>query len=121
MCACIIFSTPSFPSYFFEVEHFPLRPQLGCVLIEWLPTLIFCRNQVFFPSMTYFCTSSDPMTRMKQASVLLATALAQSVLPVPGGPYSSTPFGGSTTNKKVFRRVHQTRNDITVPVPFLWD
>ncbi len=35
------------------------------------------------------------MTRMKQASVLLATALAHSVFPVPGGPYSSTPFGGS--------------------------
>ena len=32
---------------------------------------------------------------MKQASVLLATALAQRVLPVPGGPYSKTPLGGS--------------------------
>ena len=35
------------------------------------------------PSPTYFCTSSLPMTRMKQASVLLATARASSVLPVP--------------------------------------
>jgi hypothetical protein len=34
----------------------------------------------------YFCTSSEPMTRMKHASVLLATARAASVLPVPGGP-----------------------------------
>ena len=32
---------------------------------------------------------------MKQASVLLATALAHSVFPVPGGPYKRTPFGGS--------------------------
>jgi hypothetical protein len=32
---------------------------------------------------------------MKQASVLFATALAHSVLPVPGGPNSRTPFGGS--------------------------
>jgi hypothetical protein len=32
---------------------------------------------------------------MKQASVLLATALAVNVLPVPGGPYSNTPLGGS--------------------------
>mmetsp|Transcript_27584 Transcript_27584/g.47235 ORF Transcript_27584/g.47235 Transcript_27584/m.47235 type:complete len:361 (-) Transcript_27584:175-1257(-) len=47
------------------------------------------------PSPTYFCTSSEPMTRMKHASVRLATARAASVLPVPGGPYSSTPFGGS--------------------------
>lgn len=33
--------------------------------------------------------------RMKVLSVRLATALAQRVLPVPGGPYSKTPFGGS--------------------------
>ncbi len=32
-----------------------------------------------------------PMTRMKHASVRLATARAERVLPVPGGPYSSTP------------------------------
>ena len=32
---------------------------------------------------------------MKQASVRLATALAQSVFPVPGGPKRRTPFGGS--------------------------
>ncbi len=47
------------------------------------------------PSPTYFCTSSEPMTRIKQASVRLATALASNVLPVPGGPNSSTPLGGS--------------------------
>ena len=35
------------------------------------------------PSPTYFCTSSLPMTRMKQASVRFATARASSVLPVP--------------------------------------
>lgn len=35
------------------------------------------------------------MTRMKHASVLLATARAQSVFPVPGGPNNKTPFGGS--------------------------
>jgi len=43
----------------------------------------------------YFCTSSEPMTRMKVASVRLATARAHKVLPVPGGPYNKTPFGGS--------------------------
>ncbi len=32
---------------------------------------------------------------MKHASVLLATALAVNVFPVPGGPYNKTPFGGS--------------------------
>merc|ERR1719192_982912 len=39
--------------------------------------------------------SSEPITLMKQASVLFATALAQRVLPVPGGPYNKTPLGGS--------------------------
>merc|ERR1719347_1664854 len=50
---------------------------------------------ILAPSPTYFCTNSDPITLIKQASVLLATALAHSVLPVPGGPYSNTPLGGS--------------------------
>ena len=46
-------------------------------------------------SPTYFCTSSEPITLIKQASVLFATALAHSVFPVPGGPNRRTPFGGS--------------------------
>merc|ERR1719266_2034376 len=50
---------------------------------------------ILAPSPTYFCTSSEPITLMKQASVLFATALAQRVLPVPGGPYNKTPLGGS--------------------------
>ena len=45
------------------------------------------------PSPMYFCTSSDPETRMNLQSVWCATARARSVLPVPGGPYSRTPFG----------------------------
>mmetsp|Transcript_18819 Transcript_18819/g.58550 ORF Transcript_18819/g.58550 Transcript_18819/m.58550 type:complete len:284 (-) Transcript_18819:457-1308(-) len=45
------------------------------------------------PSPTYFCTSSEPDTRIKVQSVWCATARASSVLPVPGGPNSSTPFG----------------------------
>lgn len=50
---------------------------------------------IFATSPTYFWTNSDPMTRMKQASVRLATARAHRVFPVPGGPYNKTPFGGS--------------------------
>jgi len=47
------------------------------------------------PSPKYFCTNSDPHTLnnknqysylMKEAAVLLATALASIVFPVPGGP-----------------------------------
>mmetsp|Transcript_10619 Transcript_10619/g.21017 ORF Transcript_10619/g.21017 Transcript_10619/m.21017 type:complete len:273 (-) Transcript_10619:315-1133(-) len=47
------------------------------------------------PSPRYFCTNSDPTTRMKDAFVCEATARAIMVLPVPGGPKSSTPRGGS--------------------------
>merc|ERR1719369_2604121 len=50
---------------------------------------------ILAPSPTYFCTNSDPITLMKQASVLLATALAHKVFPVPGGPYNKHPLGGS--------------------------
>lgn len=35
------------------------------------------------PSPMYFCTSSEPDTRMKQQSVWCATARASKVLPVP--------------------------------------
>ena len=45
------------------------------------------------PSPMYFCTNSEPLTRMKQQSVWCATARASSVLPVPGGPYKITPLG----------------------------
>jgi len=47
------------------------------------------------PSPKYFWTNYDPTTLMKVAVVMFATAFAIIVLPVPGGPYSNTPFGGS--------------------------
>ena len=37
---------------------------------------------------------SGPLMRKKKAPVSLATARAMSVLPLPGGPNSSTPRGG---------------------------
>ena len=46
----------------------------------------------FGPSPRYFWISSEPTTRRKVALVLLATALASSVLPVPGSPYRMTPW-----------------------------
>ena len=51
------------------------------VLAIWKSSLT-----ILAPSPIYFWTSSDPITLMKQASVLLATALAVRVFPVPGGP-----------------------------------
>mmetsp|Transcript_71849 Transcript_71849/g.150118 ORF Transcript_71849/g.150118 Transcript_71849/m.150118 type:complete len:247 (-) Transcript_71849:637-1377(-) len=50
---------------------------------------------ILAPSPTYFWTSSLPMTRIKHASVLFATARAERVFPVPGGPYKRIPLGGS--------------------------
>ena len=94
---------------------------------------------ILAPSPTYFCTNSDPITLqdgrmpfyrfkkkasnhlMKQASVLLATALAHRVLPVPGGPYNKTPFGGSIprfTKRSGWRRgVSTTLNGIDISLP----
>mmetsp|Transcript_22998 Transcript_22998/g.48708 ORF Transcript_22998/g.48708 Transcript_22998/m.48708 type:complete len:221 (-) Transcript_22998:835-1497(-) len=46
------------------------------------------------PSPMNICTSWGPASFKKVAFVCAAHALAISVLPVPGGPYSSTPFGG---------------------------
>ena len=44
----------------------------------------------------YLPMISGPLTCRKWALVSPATARANRVLPVPGGPYSSTPFGAST-------------------------
>lgn len=44
------------------------------------------------PSPMNFCTSSDPDTRINVHSVWWATARASKVFPVPGGPYSNTPW-----------------------------
>eukprot|EP00835_Amoeboradix_gromovi_P002502 NODE_143_length_17796_cov_0.252020.p10 type:complete len:139 gc:universal NODE_143_length_17796_cov_0.252020:3577-3993(+) len=42
----------------------------------------------------YLSTIAELTTLMKFVSRVAATALANRVLPVPGGPYNSTPFGG---------------------------
>mmetsp|Transcript_27219 Transcript_27219/g.60264 ORF Transcript_27219/g.60264 Transcript_27219/m.60264 type:complete len:626 (+) Transcript_27219:604-2481(+) len=46
-------------------------------------------------SPTYILSSSGPLTEMKFAPDWLASALASSVLPQPGGPKNSTPAGTS--------------------------
>ena len=53
---------------------------------------------ILAPSPINFCTNSDPETLMNVHSVWCATARASSVLPVPGGPYSNTPW-----KKQLFR------------------
>ena len=63
------------------------------------------------PSPTYFCTSSEPMTRMKHASVRFATARAESVFPVPGGPYLKKKEG--IKNNVIIRVLKKTKNEKT--------
>ena len=56
---------------------------------------------------------------MKFAVVLLATAFTSIVLPVPGGPYSRTPRGGSIPSEdqqKSGNREHYTPTDLLVEV-----
>uniref|UniRef100_A0A2M4ACQ5 Putative ribosomal protein s8 n=2 Tax=Anopheles triannulatus TaxID=58253 RepID=A0A2M4ACQ5_9DIPT len=48
----------------------------------------------FAPSPMNICTSCGPASLRKVDFVWAAQARARSVLPVPGGPYSRTPFGG---------------------------
>ncbi len=45
------------------------------------------------PTPTNISTNSDPLRLKKGTCASPATARASSVLPVPGGPTSSTPFG----------------------------
>ena len=45
------------------------------------------------PTPTNISTKSEPLIEKNGTPASPATALASSVLPVPGGPKSSTPFG----------------------------
>ena len=76
-----------------------------CLLASWTMCLItFKRRPLslvvimrFDLSVILSCagTSKIPVARIKVASVRFATARAQSVFAVPGGPNRSTPLGGS--------------------------
>lgn len=52
----------------------------------------------FSDSPTYLFRISGPLTAMKLALEALATALANNVLPQPGGPHNNTPAGARTAN-----------------------
>jgi len=50
-------------------------------------------------SPTYLSNSSGPFTEMKFDSASFATAFANNVLPVPGGPYNNTPRAGANDTR----------------------
>lgn len=62
---------------------------------EFSRAILNTSRTILGPSPKYFWTNSEPTTRMKFAVVLFATAFTSMVFPVPGGPYSRTPRGGS--------------------------
>ncbi len=49
-------------------------------------------------SPTHLFNNSGPLTKIKLASLSFATAFANKVFPVPGGPYNNKPFGGFIPN-----------------------
>ena len=57
------------------------------------------------PTPTNISTNSLPLMEKKGTAASPATARARSVLPVPGGPTRSTPFGIRAPSRRVLRRV----------------
>mmetsp|Transcript_37642 Transcript_37642/g.73747 ORF Transcript_37642/g.73747 Transcript_37642/m.73747 type:complete len:316 (+) Transcript_37642:664-1611(+) len=97
-CATILFSMdlpppPPPPSLFvMTTSASSIKMMLGaCVAALW-------KRPRTFPSLSPLMplTSSGADTWKNDTPVLPATARARLVLPVPGGPWSSTPRGGST-------------------------
>mmetsp|Transcript_67326 Transcript_67326/g.152339 ORF Transcript_67326/g.152339 Transcript_67326/m.152339 type:complete len:202 (+) Transcript_67326:218-823(+) len=82
-----------------DCESYRLVPtasisSMNTMVGEWSSATRKSSRTSFGPSPRYFWMSSDPTTRRKVAEVWFATALARSVLPVPGSPYKITPLGG---------------------------
>lgn len=67
--------------------------------VSWMEMNLIKMRMNCSPSPMNFWTSSEPDTLMKVQSVWWATALASRVFPVPGGPYSSTPWTQTRQNK----------------------
>ena len=84
---------------FFEIQNFTTKAkQHNDFSILFYLAITNSSRTILAPSPINFCTSSDPETLMNVHSVWCATARASSVLPVPGGPYSNTPW-----KKQLFR------------------
>lgn len=84
MVLCTSLSPPSDPS----IRLLPIESTSSMKMIEGACSRAMTNSSrtILDPSPMYFCTSSEPETRMKQQSVWCATARARRVLPVPGGP-----------------------------------
>mmetsp|Transcript_611 Transcript_611/g.2437 ORF Transcript_611/g.2437 Transcript_611/m.2437 type:complete len:280 (+) Transcript_611:925-1764(+) len=92
MVRCTSESPPPEPP---SILALPMESTSSMKMIEGACSLAMTKSSrtILLPSPMYFCTSSEPLTRMNVQSVWWATALASRVFPVPGGPYRRTPLG----------------------------
>ena len=91
----IVLCTSLSPPRLESIRVPPIESISSMKMIEGACSLAITNNSrtILDPSPIYFCTNSDPETRIKQQSVWWATARASRVFPVPGGPYINTPLG----------------------------
>ena len=64
------------------------------------------------PTPTSDSTKSEPESEKNDASASPATAFASSVLPVPGGPTSSTPFGAAAPTARYLLGIGEVVADL---------
>lgn len=79
---------PSLQQIAFNYQH----------LNNYIKSLFITLLMAFSDSPTYLFNNSGPFTAIKLALEAFATALANNVLPHPGGPHSNTPAGAFTAN-----------------------
>lgn len=75
---------------------------------------------ILAPSPINFWTSSEPETLIKVHSVWCATARARSVFPVPGGPYSNTPWKNWMISTCILKKLHLHRTGLFIFKMFLF-
>ena len=75
---------------------------------------------ILAPSPINFWTSSEPETLIKVHSVWCATARARSVFPVPGGPYSNTPWKNLMISTSILKKLHLHRTVLSIFKMFLF-
>ena len=75
---------------------------------------------ILAPSPINFWTSSEPETLIKVHSVWCATARARSVFPVPGGPYSNTPWKNLMISTCISKKLHLHRTVLSIFKMFLF-
>ena len=74
--------------------HFQLFKVDQIIDVWWYAVSVLSCETLKIYHVAIICSHNSPLIRKKKAPVSFATALAMSVLPVPGGPYNKIPLGG---------------------------